>query len=75
VVDSLAFVLPVDACESTPSIYIRFVIVRDRIRFSVLSCPFGAMDLGGMVTQGGASRLRRDALPWAILSLPLRATL
>ena len=30
------------------------------------------MDLGGLATQGGASRLRRDALPWANLSLPLR---
>ena len=27
---------------------------------------------GCLATQGGASRLRRDALPWAILSLPLR---
>ena len=35
--------------------------------------PFRATDLGGRpLTQGGASRLRRDALPWAILSLPLR---
>jgi hypothetical protein len=34
--------------------------------------PSGRCILEGFVTQGDASRLRRDALPWAILSLPLR---
>ncbi len=34
--------------------------------------PSGRWILGGVATQGGASRLRRDALPWADLSLPLR---
>ncbi len=71
--DSLAFVFPIEARETTPCIYIWFVIVRDHIPLSVLSCPFGAMDLwGAFATQGGASRLRRDALPWANLLLPLR---
>jgi hypothetical protein len=64
--------LPIEDRESRSSIYIRFAMVRDHIPFSVLSCPFGAMDLGGLATQGGASRRSRDALPWANLSLPLR---
>jgi hypothetical protein len=67
VTDSLAFAWPVEARESRPSIHIRFAIIRDHIPISVLSCPFGAINLGGIVTQGGASWLRHDALPWAIL--------
>ena len=68
VVDSLAFVLPVEARESTTSIYIRFAIVRDHIPFSVLSCPFGAMDLVGMVYPGRrvAAPPRRSALGYFV---------
>ena len=55
--DTLAFFLPVEARESRPSIYTRFAIVRDRIPFSVLSCPFGAMDLGGALLARAARRI------------------
>ena len=41
-------------------------------RYRSCRAPSGRCILEGFVTQGDASRLRRDALPWAILSLPLR---
>ena len=70
VVDSLAFGFPVEACEATPSIYIRFAIVRDRIPSSVLSCPFGAMDLGGHGYPGRrvAAPPRRSALGYFVIA-------
>jgi hypothetical protein len=37
-----------------------------------LFCPFRALNFGGLFTQGGASRLRRSALPWADMLRPLR---
>jgi hypothetical protein len=46
---------------------------REHIRFAVLSCPFGAMDLRGPCYPGRRSAgCARVALPWAKLSLPLR---
>ena len=33
----------------------------------------GLLDSGGIPTQGGATRLRRSALPWADMWLALRA--
>ena len=50
------FILPVEARESRPSIYIRFAAIRDHIPLSVLSCPFGAMDLGGALLPRAARR-------------------
>jgi hypothetical protein len=48
--------LPVGVRESRSSIYIRFAMVRDHIPSSVLSCPFGAMDLRGALLPRAARR-------------------
>jgi hypothetical protein len=69
VTDSFAFVLHIEAHEYTPSIYLRFAIVRDHIPLSVLSCPFGAMDLGeGHFYPGRrvAAPPRRSALGYSV---------
>jgi hypothetical protein len=42
--------------------------------FAYLFCPFRATDVWGwLLTQGGARRLRRLALPWAKLFCPFGA--
>jgi hypothetical protein len=44
-----------------------------RAILGVLLCPFRAARVHDTSTQGGAVRLRRGALPWADMSLTLRA--
>jgi hypothetical protein len=44
-----------------------------RATLVVLFCPFRAAGVDDTATQGGAVRLRRGALPWADMSLTLRA--
>ena len=64
--DSLAFVFPVEARESSPSIHSRFAMIVSTSGSRSCRAPSGRWIFGGLVTQGGAPRLRRVALPWAM---------
>ena len=64
--DSLAFDFPVEARASSPSIHSRFAMIVSTSGSRSCRAPSGRWIFGGLVTQGGAPRLRRVALPWAM---------